>query len=164
MQVRAGTAARVSARLGRLAARVRRTSSPDLLLATVPTAELASLAADRDVADVSSNAPVRSLGDDLSKDLLLDTEGLLATRQNGQTIRTVPYTGRGVGVALVDSGIASSGDLNNILFFDFTNGGRPALPPTTTDTAPTSPASSAATAAGRGARTRGSRPTSTSSP
>ena len=43
-------------------------------------------------------------------------------------MRGVPYSGRGIGVALIDSGIVNSGDLNNILFFDFTHGGQPGPP------------------------------------
>ena len=127
--MRPGTSSRVLARLDRLASRARRARSSDLLLATVPSAALAALGADPDVTNVSSNAAVRSLGADLlSENALLDTEGLLATRSSGQTVRGVPYTGRGIGVALIDSGIVNSGDLNNILFFDFTHGGQPGLP------------------------------------
>src|SRR4029079_13088403 len=37
--------------------------------------------------------------------------------------RSLPYTGNRVTVALIDSGFKKSGDLDHVVFFDFTRGG-----------------------------------------
>ncbi len=81
-------------------------TSPDLLVAELPLGELRTIASDPDVERVSSDAPVKSLAksSDLDDDVLLGTEALLP--------RT--YTGRNIGVAVIDSGMVPGKDLDNV--------------------------------------------------
>jgi serine protease AprX len=89
--------------------------SPDLIVASNLSAQtLADFARDPDVLRVSSDASVRSFGTvDLSKNTLLGTEGLL-TGSGSISIRSNPYTGRNIGVAVVDSGFFPSTDLDGV--------------------------------------------------
>ena len=139
VQVRSGSADAVLGWLRTLpgVGLTRVSSSPDLLVAEVAAGLLDRVAAHGDVLHVSSDAPVKSLDDRhehgqdsglLAQNTLLGTEGLLATDGQGKTRRSPSYTGQGVTIALLDSGIAPSDDLNDSIvdFYDFTNGGRKA--------------------------------------
>src|SRR5439155_7855736 len=66
-----------------------------------------------DVTHVSSDALVRSLGSQLSQDVLLNTEAL----------RPRAFIGSNIGVAVVDSGILPSADMKVQVTYDFTTGG-----------------------------------------
>jgi subtilisin family serine protease len=91
-----------------------------LLVMELASSDLLRLATDSDVTGVSLDAPVRTSGGGslLSQNVLLDTEGLLAQSGNGVT-RTFPYTGRNIGIAIVDSGIRPNANLNLIATYDF---------------------------------------------
>jgi serine protease AprX len=93
--------------------------SPGLLSARMSVRAFKRLAADAGVLRASIDAPVRAAATSLlSKDVLLDTEGLLTT-SGGTTSRKYPYTGRNVGIAVIDSGIRPNANLNLIATYDF---------------------------------------------
>ena len=82
---------------------------------------IADLAADPAVDEVSVDAPVKSEADEvgtLSGNMLLPT---LALPAGG-------LTGKGVGVAVVDSGIVSHPEIPVAAFYDFVNGGKATKP------------------------------------
>ena len=87
-------------------------------------AKLRTIASSHDVVRVSLDALVRSSDTKfLSANVLLGTEGLLAQRPDGTYVRAVPYTGKDIGVALIDSGLTPNGELNDVTLYDFTQGG-----------------------------------------
>jgi serine protease AprX len=82
----------------------------DAFSATVPVQDLAALEADPDVADVSTDAPVRSdatIDDNglVDPSPLLETLGLDGASDNGPS-------GKGVTVAVIDSGVQRGTDLS----------------------------------------------------
>src|SRR5581483_8719017 len=88
-------------------------TTPNFIVAQVNARGLRAVAADPDVKSISADARVRTLGtSSLSKDVLLNTEALLP--------RT--YSGSGIGVAVVDSGILPNANEKVVATYDFTNG------------------------------------------
>ena len=120
--------------------------SLNALTARVHGDDLAALAADPTTVAVSSDVAVSVTGVDPQK-AAADAKGSLiadALRQVFETRRAlpytlrttvgadrVPYTGAGIGVAIIDSGIDANRDLSRSIegFWDFTSGGSaPAMP------------------------------------
>ncbi len=98
-----------------------RASTPDLIAVQMPASMLRPIAGDRDVVRMSSDAVVRGLASDLGKNTLLGTQGLLKLNGTSWSLAT-PYKGGNVGVAVIDSGVASGiGDLSAITFYDVIN-------------------------------------------
>ena len=106
---------RVAERLAASGIFVTSSTTPNLYLAELPRPRLSIVTSDPDVVRVSLDAPVRALGtlSSLPQNLLLGTQALLP--------RT--YTGKNIGVAVVDSGFLTSADLGNVTAsYDFTSG------------------------------------------
>ena len=115
IRVSPGTGARVAERLAASGIFVTSSTTPNLYLAELPRPRLSIVTSDPDVVRVSLDAPVRALGtlSSLPQNLLLGTQALLP--------RT--YTGKNIGVAVVDSGFLTSADLGNVTAsYDFTSG------------------------------------------
>jgi subtilisin family serine protease len=115
IRVSPGTGARVAERLAASGIFVTSSTTPNLYLAKLPRPRLSIVTSDPDVVRVSLDAPVRALGtlSSLPQNLLLGTQALLP--------RT--YTGKNIGVAVVDSGFLTSADLGNVTAsYDFTSG------------------------------------------
>jgi len=72
-----------------------------------------------------SSRTASTLSEDASHTMLPST-----LRQTLGLDGTVPYTGKGVGIAIIDSGIDPNGDFSGRIggFWDFTKGGVPAMP------------------------------------
>src|SRR5262245_2416185 len=135
IQTRPGQAHAVAARLQATAEWINLSSTPDLLVARVSRQTLGVVAADRDVARLSLDAPVIGLATKTKSPApapaptptpsvvnqpLLETLGLVAS--DGR--RSSSYIGRGVGVAIIDSGVSGDfTDLAQVTFYDFVNGG-----------------------------------------
>ncbi len=130
VRVQNGAAGRVARQLAAFGATTKDSTTPDLLVAADVTATaLDALSRNPDVLHLSSDARLASLDTKLlSQNMLLATEGLLATRPDGQTVRSISYTGKNVGVALIDSGLTPNGDLNDVTFYDFTQNGKKVAP------------------------------------
>ncbi|PYQ96539.1 MAG: hypothetical protein DMF96_18040 [Acidobacteria bacterium] len=126
IRTRHGAAATVQARVNALGTgHTFSTLSPDLFSADLMVAKLRTIASSHDVVRVSLDALVRSSDTKfLSANVLLGTEGLLAQRPDGTYVRAVPYTGKDIGVALIDSGLTPNGELNDVTLYDFTQGGK----------------------------------------
>src|SRR5947207_990828 len=87
----------------------------DALTAEVGADDLAALQADAAVTNVSIDAVVASTGvGDSSPGLIVTTLSTLGLPLQG-------LTGKGVGVAVIDSGLALSGDFSGVIFYDFTS-------------------------------------------
>jgi serine protease AprX len=114
VQARPGVGARVLDHLRQaIAGSVTPSTAPDLLVAELSTAALRNTASDADVAHISFDAPVRSLAtSSLSQNVLLATEALLPRQ----------YSGSRINVAVVDSGVRPSADINVAASHDFTSG------------------------------------------
>lgn len=106
IRVRERSGARVAGRLSPLGVALQPSSTPDLYAAELPRKTLTRIAADPDIVAVSSDAAVRSMAtlSSLGGDVLLADQGLYP--------RT--YTGKNIGVAVVDSGFLPSADLGNV--------------------------------------------------
>ena len=111
IHVRPGAAPVVRVRLARRpGAEIVGSASADLLVAELSSKALLDTARDSDVTRISSDALVHSLGtSSLTNDVLLNTEALLP--------RT--YTGAGVGIAVIDSGILPNANLKVTATYDF---------------------------------------------
>lgn len=95
--------------------------------ATVDLSDLQPLAALADVEHISVDAPIRPQV--TSGDILRDTLGLVPG--GGITSSGSSWAGEGIGVAVVDSGIEPSKDLDSkriTAFYDFTRGGMAVKP------------------------------------
>lgn len=105
---------RVRARLDRLAPHATVLSvSQTMIVATVDARALRALDDDRNVLRVSTDSHVHTLGKSyLSQDVLLNTEALLPRA----------YTGAGIIVAVVDSGILPNANVKVLSTYDFTGG------------------------------------------
>ena len=106
-----GASAKVQARLAQLKdATVVGSVGTDLIVAELSSKALTTAASDRNVARLSSDAIVKSLGSSaLTNDVLLNTEALLPRS----------YTGAGVGVAVIDSGILPNANMKVAATYDF---------------------------------------------
>jgi len=102
---------RAAQRLATLTGRsLRATSSRDLLVAELTPSQLRAVERDGAVARLSSDAIVRTLGTSyLTNDILLNTEALLPRE----------YTGGGVSVAIIDSGILPNANEKVAATYDF---------------------------------------------
>jgi serine protease AprX len=140
VQYRPGTRNGVSKRLAENGARVRHHHQGIGAIAVeLPRGLLKHLASDPDVVGLSSDAIVGSEqlsgGDSLDGQSILRSAALtssvnLSTSFDAQSLRSTlgiqtADTGDGVGVAIIDSGIAPSNDLQGRIaaFYDFTQGG-----------------------------------------
>ena len=115
IRVTRGSGPRVIERLAARNIPITASSAADLFLARLPRPLLATVANDPGVVQMSLDAPVRAMGGtltSLSQNVLLGTQALLP--------RT--YTGKNIGVAVVDSGLVVSADLDDAASYDFTTG------------------------------------------
>jgi serine protease AprX len=127
LRVAHGTASEVIARLNAHGGdRVRRLA-PDLVTANLPASSLQAVALDDDIVRMSLDAKVKTLDNKwLHENTLLETQGLLKRKSNGEAERRSKYTGKDVVVVLIDSGLTPNGDLDDVKFYDFTQGGEKA--------------------------------------
>ncbi len=103
---------------------------------TIPTSILPLLEADPDVAYVTLDRPVHMTGvtstiTSIASPLNIVASQALTLDHHRETIDLPPaamgLNGTGIGVAVIDSGIAPVADLNNVVYSqDFTNSGSPA--------------------------------------
>src|SRR5262245_9458605 len=106
----AAAAARVRSRVDTLAPGSVVSASPRLIVATLDQDRLRSIADNPDVARLSLDAVVRTLGTSyLSQNILLNTSALLP-RQS---------TGANVGVAVIDSGYLPNANVKLVATYDF---------------------------------------------
>lgn len=130
VRYRPGTQARVLRRLGSQQVSIRRRHGSLNAVALRTDADgLKKLALDANVIGISADAKVRAHQDPWSA---FGTLALLDVQQLRSTlgIAKAPIGGRGVGIAVIDSGIAPVADLAShiVAFRDFTNGGVEAYP------------------------------------
>ena len=118
LQAKAGTGLRVGDRISEDGGSSTQLA-PDLLSARLSVEALKRIAADADLIHASIDAPVRGAAttSKLAQDVLLGTEGLLTV--GATTTRTFPYTGRNIGIAIIDSGIRPNANLKVIATYDF---------------------------------------------
>jgi serine protease AprX len=115
----AGRGSRVRARLPQRGMRLEAGRALEAsMVVDVPLEALAAIEADADIARVSLDAPVRAVGV-AARAAALDTS-LLATLG----VTAAASAGRGVGVAVIDSGVQTGPGLVPAASFDFTRGGR----------------------------------------